>query len=682
MAPATKPVDTSGQSLALQGENASYSIEELKKKHREAKAVRERFIPDWVLNLAFYVGGDLQWCYWNRGRLDRPFIAEWRELVTDNRIQPVILARAAKKVKNRPAFIITPSTSDEGDIDASKIGEKVLEADWTGLGLQKKLFQAILFADITCAGFWKIYWDSTKGDSAEFVYDQNNQPVMTNGAPTRPDAYDNGLPDGLTTQTLAQGDVCVDVLSPFELYPDPIATTLEEAEWVVEEKVRSVEYVKRRYNVDLKADADAPIGPVESRLFSSAVYSQGDTAQYKGVKVFEFWSRPSTEFPSGKRCVWAQDQILLEDDQPLDPMPYVMFSGIRVPNRFWPTSVASQLRGPQVALNKIESQIAQNAERIGNPALMKSREANVHYTGIPGEEILYSSTVQDAVPQYLVPPEVPTYVREQIDRITDSIQEISGMHEVSNATVPAGVTAASAINLLQEADDTRIGPEIQDMETQLAQAGTKILILRATYNSDERLVRIAGEDGNWDIFSFRGQMLHGNTQAEVQAGSAMPRSKAAKQAAMIELLQLMFQYGAELDPRDLRNFLKEYDVGGLDRLFESITTDEMQVQREQRLMSQGTAVDINPWDDDQYHIAAHQDFQKTDRYAQLGPNIQQIFQAHVLAHQERQVQTTNLAVQAQQPQIPGMNGGGNAPPDMGQTQLSTPEGGLASTTIP
>jgi hypothetical protein len=71
MAPATKPVDTSGQSLALQGENASYSIEELKKKHREAKAVRERFIPDWVLNLAFYVGGDLQWCYWNRGRLDR-----------------------------------------------------------------------------------------------------------------------------------------------------------------------------------------------------------------------------------------------------------------------------------------------------------------------------------------------------------------------------------------------------------------------------------------------------------------------------------------------------------------------------------------------------------------------------------------------------------------------------------
>jgi hypothetical protein len=682
MAPATKPVDTSGQSLALQGENASYSIEELKKKHREAKAVRERFIPDWVLNLAFYVGGDLQWCYWNRGRLDRPFIAEWRELVTDNRIQPVILARAAKKVKNRPAFIITPSTSDEGDIDASKIGEKVLEADWTGLGLQKKLFQAILFADITCAGFWKIYWDSTKGDSAEFVYDQNNQPVMTNGAPTRPDAYDNGLPDGLDDADPRSGRRLRGRSLSLRALPRPDRHHARGGG------------VGRGGEGPLGRVRQAPLqrrpegrrrrthrpGRVTSVLLGGLLPGRHRSVQGRqGVRVLE---RPSTEFPSGKRCVWAQDQILLEDDQPLDPMPYVMFSGIRVPNRFWPTSVASQLRGPQVALNKIESQIAQNAERIGNPALMKSRQANVHYTGIPGEEILYDSTVQDAVPQYLVPPEVPTYVREQIDRITDSIQEISGMHEVSNATVPAGVTAASAINLLQEADDTRIGPEIQDMETQLAQAGTKILILRATYNSDERLVRIAGEDGNWDIFSFRGQMLHGNTQAEVQAGSAMPRSKAAKQAAMIELLQLMFQYGAELDPRDLRNFLKEYDVGGLDRLFESITTDEMQVQREQRLMSQGTAVDINPWDDDQYHIAAHQDFQKTDRYAQLGPNIQQIFQAHVLAHQERQVQTTNLAVQAQQPQIPGMNGGGNAPPDMGQTQLSTPEGGLASTTIP
>jgi hypothetical protein len=300
-----------------------------------------------------------------------------------------------------------------------------------------------------------------------------------------------------------------------------------------------------------------------------------------------------------------------------------------------------------VELNKLEGQIAENAARIGNPALMKSRQANVYYTGLPGEEILYDSTVTDAIPSYLQAPEMPSYVQAQFDRIENSITEISGMHEVSKANVPSGVTAASAINLLQEADDTRLGPEIQDMEMSLAQAGTKILRLRARYNTDERLIRIAGEDGNWDIFSFRGEVVEDNTNVEVQAGSAMPHSKAAKQAAMLEVLQLAFQYGLQLDPRDLRKFFKDYEVGGLERLFSGVGSDEMQVNREHRLMSQGIALPINEYDDDDFHIQAHEDYQKSSRYSRLNPQIQNIIAMHNLAHQERAKQKIDLQLQTQ-----------------------------------
>jgi hypothetical protein len=48
--------------------------------------------------------------------------------------------------------------------------------------------------------------------------------------------------------------------------------------------------------------------------------------------------------------------------------------------------------------------------------------------------------------------------------------EISGIHDVSKAMVPTGVTAASAINLLQEADDTRLGPEIAEHGRKLYQS--------------------------------------------------------------------------------------------------------------------------------------------------------------------------------------------------------------------
>ncbi len=640
MATAAK-ADSAGQRATDKAIGGDYALADLLELWRKAKEAREPFTPDWYLNSAFYVGQ--QWLYWNHGRLDKPNLARWRETIVDNRIQPIILSRAARKVKNRPMFSATPFTGKEEDVDAARITEKVMEFDWVYLDLQQKLFQANLFAEIVCAGFWKIYWDSTVGEKQSVLVDQNGQPVILEGRLVKAeDIGQEGLPPGTSIKEIAQGDVCVDVVSPFHFYPDPLATSMSEMEWCIEEKLRSPDYVKQRYGVELAPDTDVAAGPMEARMFPSLMFGGGG-GTYKGVRVYEFWAKPSPTYPQGKRCVWAQDSVLAEEDAPFDTMPYVMFSGIKVPNRFWPTSIASQLRGPQVNLNKIKSQMQENANRIGNPAILKSRQANVSYSGVPGEEVLYDSTVPDAVPQYLQPPEIPQYVKEQEQRIVDAMTEISGQRDVSNATVPTGVTAASAINLLQEADDTRIGPEIQDMEFALGQAGTKVARLRAKYNTDERLIRIAGEDGNWDIFAFRGAMMGEEPTVECQAGSAMPHSKAAKQAAMLEVLQTMFQYGLVPQQRDLRLFFKDYEVGALDKLFSGLTATEQQVQRENRLMSQGQAVDINAFDVDQDHIDGHEEHQRTSVYGQYPPQIKQLYELHVQAHRER----ASAAVHAQ-----------------------------------
>lgn len=643
MATAT-PTDSAGHRAVTKATASTTDIADLKTEFRKFKEARNAFEPDWFLNSAFYVGQ--QWLYWNHGRLDRPRLAKYRETLVDNRILPIVTARAARKVKNRPSFVATPFTGSEEDVDAARITEKALEYDWVYLDLQQKLFQAELFAEIVGAGFWKIYWDSTKGESAEVVVDQSGQPVELNGRILKAqDIGQEGLPEGMSVKKINLGDPAVDVVSPFHFYPDPLATSMSELEKCFEEKLRSPEYVKQRYNVDLEPDAEVSAGPVESRMFGSLM--PGTTSGYKGIRVYEFWAKANSTFPQGKRVVWAQDQILSEEDGPVDTLPYVMFSGVKVPNRFWPTAIATQLRGPQVNLNKIESQIQENANRIGNPALMKSRQANVSYTGVPGEEILYDSTVSDAIPSYLQPPNMPQYVVDQVERIEASMVEISGLHEVSKATVPTGVTAASAINLLQEADDTRIGPEVQDMEFSLGQAGTKLARLRARFTTDERILRIAGEDENWDIFAFRGVMMGEEPTVECQAGSAMPRSQAAKQAAILEILQTMFQYGMAPNQRDLRKVFKDYQVGALDQLFSGLSTTEQQIQRENRNMALGEAVEVNAFDEDQDHIDGHEEFQRSARYLQLDPQIKRLVELHVNAHRERIKQQVDMQVQAQ-----------------------------------
>ncbi len=464
----------------------------------------------------------------------------------------------------------------------------------------------------------------------------------------------------IRVEEVAQGDIAVEVMSVFEMFPDPLATSMEDIEWMVEEKVRSVEYVRRRYPntfdgepFEPTPDSDIPSGIAEGWVGGGAIFGDA-TANYRGVKVKEYWCNPSSEHPNGWWAVWANDTLLVSEE-PFDPMPYVKFDSVRIPGRFWSHAVTTDLRGPQQDLNTIRTQIKENARRMGNPALMKSRQANVRYEGAPGEIIEYDSTVQDPAPSYLEPPSIPPYVENEIERIEKSIEEISGMHEVSRATVPPGVTAASAINLLQEADETRLGPEIHQMEFALGQMGTKILKLRAKYNDDQRIMRIAGEDGNWDIFAFRGEMLGADPRVEVQAGSAMPRSKAAKQAAMTEVLALILQYGVPIDERNMRKFLKDYEVGGLDRLFEGFSEDAKQVNRENRQLIQGQIVPINTYDNHEFHVAEHTEFQKTHRYHYLSDDIKALFDLHVSEHRrymvaqvQQQVNTDMQEAAAQQ----------------------------------
>jgi hypothetical protein len=633
-------------------------VGELNNKYEQAKTARVLHEPDWMLNRAFFAG--LQWVMYAGGRVARPKIDPRRQLVTDNRVTPVITSRVSRKTKNRPMFSATPQGADDKAIDAARVGERVLENDWVEQRLQSKLFAALLWADICANGFLKIYWDSTKGAKSQFLAGPEG-PIVNpaTGTPVKPDEMDSLPPELLADPSImenirvdevAQGDICIEVMSVFEMFPDPLATSMDDIEWMVEEKVRSVEYVRRRYPntasgeaFEPTPDSDIPSGIAEGWVGGGQIFGDA-TANYRGVKVKEYWCKPNSEHPNGWWAVWAND-TLLRSEEPFDPMPYVKFDSVRVPGRFWSHAVTTDLRGPQQDLNTIRTQIKENARRLGNPALMKSRQANVRYEGAPGEIIEYDSTVQDPAPSYLEPPSIPVYVENEIQRIEKSIEEISGMHEVSRATVPPGVTAASAINLLQEADETRLGPEIQQMEQALADLGTKILKLRAQYNTDQRLMKIAGEDGNWDIFAFKGEMLGDEPRVEVQAGSAMPRSKAAKQAAMTEVLALMLQYGVQIDERNMRKFLKDYEVGGLDRLFEGFSEDAKQVNRENRQLIEGSVVPINAYDNHDFHISEHTEFQKSHRYHYLPDNIKALFDLHVSEHRRYLVSQVDQQVQ-------------------------------------
>ncbi len=547
----------------------------------------------------------------------------------------IVRTEVAKMSKQRPVFLVVPTTAEQEDLDAARDGEKVLRYLWRHLELRVKLEDVLLWSRVTGTAFWKVCWDGTKGKTFEIAATTDGKPVINaeTGAPHKPNELmdENGaMPTGIEKKSVAVGDVHVEVVNCFELFPDPLARTLEECEWVIQVAIKTPNYVKERYGVEMEPDTAAQPGPSEIRIPSN----EERGSQAKGIKVYEYWSRPSADNPKGRCVAWAKDKILEQGDNPYGDLPFVMFKSIPVPGRFWGEAIVGPLRGPQTELNKIESQVVENAQRIGNPVILKSRLANTKMSGVPGEIVEFDDTTQNAAPTYLPPPNMPPYVIEQIGRIEKSIQEISGQHEVSNAQVPPGVKAASAINLLQEADDTRLGPGIYAMEESIGEAGTMMLEIISQNWTDERLIMIAGEDHAVDAMHFRGAALKENTQVEVQAGSAFPQSKAAKQAAIEGVLSLALQYQANqpLKPRLISKVIKDYQPGGLDKLFGDLAPDESQINRENQEMAQGTGVGIHPYDNHIVHLESHQEYQKGAGYQDLGEVEKKIFELHVQAH--------------------------------------------------
>lgn len=650
------------------------TVTDLDRLYDAGRSIRRPFEPQAFLNVAYFEGR--QWIKFDGRQLHEPKLDANRAKITDNRIQPVVRTEIAKMTKTDPVWVGVPRTSSDDDVASARFAENALEWQWRVQKLPIKLRAALLWSRIAFCGYWKIVWDSTKGNTIPVLVYGPRHPnagkVVKNsfGGPIRPDKIGElppELAEAVEESTMRTGEVTIDVRSFFQLVADPLATEegLDSADWLIEECVYSPDYCREQFGRDdLEATTSPSPGIAESRLGGLSVGLE--PRSYKGVKVREYWRKPSSSEPYGRYACWAGEELLHEGHNPYPWLPYVMFRGIPVPGRFIPDCVVTQLVPPQTELNKTRSQLAENAARVGNPPLLEPITADEFtWRGLPGEKVRFNPGMgPESVPKFMEIPHMPSYIGDLVTQAEQSIREISGQHEVSAGQVPAGVTAASAISMLQEQDDTRLGPDIGEMSDTLAEAGQRILHLLATYCTDERLIKIAGEDGAWDAEAFKGQMLAGCESVECQIGSGVPQSRAAKQAAIQQVLNLLIQNGKAPDERTLHRILKAFEVGGLEQAFTDISRDERQVNDENRRLARGETFEINSFDNDQVHVEAHNDFRKSaayDRLRKRDPDVDQRFEEHVEKHKKRLIDAAVAMAGGTgpaPPQAPGQNGSG------------------------
>jgi len=646
--------------------------------YRKIKNDRTKIERQWYLNLSFYYGKQNVQSIpvaGNNTRLVTPNAPYWRARPITNKIRPIIRTELAKVTAQKPSASVVPSSSEDQDLFAAQAGEQIWDSIYRQKRVKSVLRRSMWWTLICGTGFMKDWWD----------------PKVTD--------ISTGMP----------GDICIKPETPFHVFvPDFREQELEGQPYLIHASTKSVDWVKLNYDKSLDGkDIQANTTSAADILDNAFLDLVGANDVSKdAVLCLEVWAKPGAlqKFPHGALITIIGDQIVqATEGWPYQhgEFPFAKFDHIPT-GKFYGDSVVTDLISLQREYNRTRGQIIEAKNRMAKPQLiapMGSVDPS-KITTEPGLTILYRAGFAPPAPLQLQG--LPAYVLQELDRINSDMNDISGQHEVSKGNVPPGVTAATAISYLQEQDDTKLSHTVESVEEGLEKIAHHSLSHVVQYWDVARMVKVVGTDGAFDTLMLKNSDLRDNTDIRMEAGSALPTSKAAKQAFIMDLMKMGF-----IDPA---KGLEVMEIGGVQKLYDQIQVDIRQAQRENLKMRAVTEevlmqhiqqeqppiqnldstddplaapetpveptpiVPVNTWDEHSVHIETHNKFRKSQAFEQLPEFVKAIFEEHVTMHKEAQFMDMNELAGMGDPADPANDGGDpNFMRDPNSTPPGTPE---------
>ena len=615
----------------------------------------------WNLNLSFYKGDQYV------DKIDNRIVGvpapKSKVRLVVNRIRPLVRTEVARLTSIEPTAEVIPASSETSDVEAARAGESILVSTFERLDMQKKLRSAAWWASITGVGFIKVRWNR----DAEQEY-----------------------PDG----QVAKGDFAISVPSPFHIkVPNLLAEDIEDQPYVFNVFAMPLEQVRARYK-DLLPDKYKPTLISSSEIMDETrlnVRASSKDAKPDSCLVIEAWIKPgqTSLLPKGG-MVTLVDKIIVGLSDNGIPYKHGQFPFIKIDNvqsgSFYGTSAIDDIIPLQRELNRIRSIMMEARNKMGNPGLMY-RQGTLdaqRFTNAIGQLVEVKGGGDYPVP--LPTPQLPPIILEEHNQILTDIEDISGQHQVTKGATPTGVTAATAIELLQEQDNTYLSTTSDSVEFAVQKVASQLLQLFIQYADSERMIKVVGKDKSVSVRYLQGADIRTATDVRIERGSSLPYSRAARTAQFTDWMSRgILPYDIGLDLIDLPHMDKYYDIVKVDerqaerenlRLL-SLVPEELEAEREQaemkkqELMSQlmlasgvyspeeineqsieefaandpqgaqfasqfdRAFIGANDFDNHEVHIEVHNRVRKSQEYETAHPAIKEEFDRHVAEHEQR-----------------------------------------------
>lgn len=380
---------------------------------------------------------------------------------------------------------------------------------------------------------------------------------------------------------------CIPV-SAFNIFPDPLATNVDDAEYIIYANYFNVELLKRNFP---QCSEDLSGGTIN---YSELVNNNDKNSRVSNqVFILEIHTKDlerkeyTDEEPlkKGRVLTIAPELglVLEEKENPYQDgkLPFELIKDYDVSGKFWGEGEVVQLLSPQKYINEFNNTVIDSAKTTANSPWIIDKNSGIGHGKITSRPGLILRKNPGTEVRREQPPNMPNYVINAIETWKGDIEQISGIFNTVKGGSETGVYTAQGILALQEAGQARIRLKVKLLELSLGRIAQKWFSRMRQFWTDNQWITITQADGSYDMKMFTSESLKYDYDIKITAGSTMPSNKSAMLDLMVRLAQTPMPDGQPLVDREaVTQYLPdEVRITLLQRMGEGQQQIEMQVQQ-------------------------------------------------------------------------------------------------------
>ena len=526
----------------------------------------------WFRNILYYIGE--QWLAWYpaQGTFGRRYEMNVQvPTPVSNIIRDYVRSLKALTLNKKYKTMIWPNSEEQEDRDAADLGIRLLESlDNRNDNEIEDIKEGIeLSRVITGSGFSRAL---PLNDTGQYITDGKGNLVVN------------------------AGDVCDEVILPFNVMVPTHGSTLDDKPVIGIKSLRTKEWVEDTFKVLISADEStmevdyqkqllqlvANVSPWKGRSAESGGTDILDVSSDQLVVFKELEFRPFVSNnpkrksrPKGRYTSICGDKILIDQDDLLIPTdksgrwnytlthyPYDLVLG-----SFWPSGAVDDLISPQNTINRIDQALETNRDSFGRPWLMSPSEVTLKRISSRNQGILaieYNGREAAGSRPLMIPgTPYPSQILEERQIQQENAQMSAGdPKNILKGQSPSSGASGIMLDILRETAEQSHTPDISRFYRALNRHQRKRLILAQHIYTEERTLKTKGEGNRILVKKFKGADLRDNTDVRLELDSGISSTQAGKNEVLTRLIEAGFWGPISERPQIQRELLKRMGMSG------------------------------------------------------------------------------------------------------------------------